>query len=303
MPSKRPPAGSSRPAPSHHQGETAGEPNGPNGPNGPGEPGGPGGLDGLNGSDEGALLDPGSWERWSGRDYLLIRDLPSSERPRERLARFGPAYLSDAELLAIIWRTGTSGNARESALDVAGRALARFGGLAGLARAAAAELTRLPGVGPVKAIEVRAALELGRRLSALEPEARPEVHSPRDVFHLVGSEMTRLDQEHLRVVLLNTKNRVLGVREVYRGTLNSSAVRVGELFREAIRESAASLIVVHNHPSGDPSPSPEDVRITADAVAAGLLLDIEVLDHVVIGQPDPDREAFVSLKERRLGFE
>ena len=121
----------------------------------------------------------------------------------------------------------------------------------------------------MKAIEVRAALELGRRLSALEPEARPEVHSPRDVFHLVGSEMARLDQEHLRVVLLNTKNRVLGVREVYRGTLNSSAVRVGELFREAIRESAASLIVVHNHPSGDPSPSPEDVRITADAVAAG----------------------------------
>ena len=96
----------------------------------------PAGLNGLNGSDEGALLDPGSWEQWSGRDYLLIRDLPSSERPRERLARFGPAYLSDAELLAIIWRTGTSGNARESALDVAGRALARFGGLAGLARAA-----------------------------------------------------------------------------------------------------------------------------------------------------------------------
>jgi DNA repair protein RadC len=218
------------------------------------------------------------------------------------MARYGPEHLSNGELLAIIWRTGTSGKARESALDVATRALARFDGLAGLARAATAELTRLPGVGPVKAMEVRAALELGRRLLALEPEERPEVHSPRDVYLLVASEMSRLDQEHLRVVLLNTKNRVVGVREVYRGTLNASSVRVAELFREAIRENAASLIVVHNHPSGDPTPSPEDVRITADAVAAGQLLDIEVLDHVVVGRPGEGREGYVSLKERHLGF-
>jgi DNA repair protein RadC len=211
--------------------------------------------------------------------------------------------LSNAELLAIIWRTGTSGTARESALDIASRALARFDGLAGLARAATAELTRLPGVGPVKAVEVRAALELGRRLLALEPEERPEVHSPRDVYHLVASEMARLDQEHLRVVLLNTKNRVMGVREVYRGTLNTSSVRVAELFRDAIKENAASLIVVHNHPSGDPEPSPEDVRITAEAVGAGRLLDVEVLDHVVIGRQGPGHEAYASLKERRLGFE
>jgi DNA repair protein RadC len=240
--------------------------------------------------------------RTTGRGYLLIRDLPSSERPRERLARYGPEPLSTSELLAIIWRTGTAGSARESALDVASRALARFDGLAGLARASAAELTDLPGVGPVKAAQVLAALELGRRLSALEPEQRPEVHSPREVYHLVASEMGRLDREHLRVVLLDTKNHVVAVREVYRGTLTASTVRVAELFREAIRENAAALIVVHNHPSGDPTPSPEDVKITAEAAEAGRLLDIEVLDHVVVGRPAPGREGFVSLKERGLGF-
>ncbi len=238
----------------------------------------------------------------TGRDYLLIRDMPSSERPRERLARYGPEHLSNGELLAIIWRTGTSGRSRESALDVANRALARFGGLPGLAQASMAELKGLIGVGPVKAVEVQAALELGRRLTALEPTQRPEIHSPRDVYHLVASEMTLLDREHLRVVLLNTKNHVVAVREVYRGTLNASTVRVAELFRDAIRENAASVIVVHNHPSGDPTPSPEDVRITADAADAGRLLDIEVLDHVVIGRPGPGREGYVSLKERRLGF-
>ncbi|MGH2370443.1 MAG: RadC family protein [Chloroflexota bacterium] len=186
------------------------------------------------------------------RRYLLIRDMPSSERPRERLARYGPEHLTTGELLAIIWRTGTSGKERESALDVANRALARFDGLAGLARASATELESLKGVGPVKAIEVRAALELGRRLTALEPAQRPVIRSPGDVYHLVSSEMALLDREHLRVLLLNTKNQVLAVREVYRGTLNSSSVRIGELFREAVRENCAAVIIVHNHPSGAP---------------------------------------------------
>jgi DNA repair protein RadC len=233
------------------------------------------------------------------RQYLLIRDLPSSERPRERLARYGPEQLTTGELLAIIWRTGTSGRERESAVTIANRALTRFGGLAGLARASSAELEALKGVGPVKAIELRAALELGRRLATMQPEDRPVIRSPRDVFHLVHSELALLPQEHLRVLLLNSKNQVLAVREVYRGTLNSSSVRIGELFREAIRENCASLVIVHNHPSGDPTPSPEDVRVTAEAVRAGRLLDVEVLDHVIVGA-GPDR--FVSLKERGLGF-
>lgn len=233
------------------------------------------------------------------RPYLLIRDLPTAERPRERLARYGPAQLTTAELLAIIWRTGASGKERESAITVATRALARFGDVAGLARASSTELEALKGVGPVKVIELRAALELGRRLATMALEERPVVRSPRDVFHLVHSEMASLEQEHLRVVLLNSKNHVLAIKEIYRGTLNASSVRVGELFREAIRQNTASLIIVHNHPSGDPTPSPEDVRVTAEAVKAGRLLDVEVLDHIIIGS---GKDRYISLKERGLGF-
>lgn len=235
----------------------------------------------------------------AGRSYFLIRDLPTAERPRERLARYGPEQLTTGELLAIIWRTGSSGHERESAVTIANRALRDFGGLAGLARASLAELERLKGVGPVKAIELRAALELGRRLATLQPEERPVIKSPRDVFHLVHSEMALLQQEHLRILLLNSKNHVLAIKEIYRGTLNSSSVRIAELFREAIRENCASLIIVHNHPSGDPTPSPEDVRVTSEAVKAGQLLDIEVLDHLIVGS---GQDRFISLKERGLGF-
>jgi DNA repair protein RadC len=231
--------------------------------------------------------------------YLLIRDLPTAERPRERLARYGPEQLTTAELLAIIWRTGSSGRERESAVTIASRALAEFHGLAGLARASLTELERIKGVGPVKAIELRAALELGRRYATMQPEERPVVRRPADVYTLLHSEMASLEREHLRVVLLNSKNHVLAVREIYRGTLTSSSVRVAELFREAIRENCASLIIVHNHPSGDPTPSPEDVRVTAEAVKAGQLLDIEVLDHIIIGN---GRDRYISLKERGLGF-
>jgi DNA repair protein RadC len=231
--------------------------------------------------------------------YLLIRDLPSSDRPRERLTRYGAEYLTDAELLAILWRTGSSGAERESAVAVAGRALKRFEGLAGLARTSLKELEQIRGVGPVKAIELHAAIELGRRLATLQPAERPVVRSPRDVVNLVYSQMANQDQERLRVLLLNTKNHVVANREVYRGTLNSSTVRVAELFRDAIRENCAALIVVHNHPSGDPTPSPEDIRVTAEAVKAGQILDIEVLDHIIVGST---RERYVSLKERGLGF-
>jgi DNA repair protein RadC len=229
----------------------------------------------------------------------LIRDLPSDERPRERLAKYGAANLSNAELLAIIWRTGSSGKERESVLALAQRALSAFGSLAGLAKATTAELCRLNGIGEVKAIELQAALELGRRLAVAVPEERPVIRSPREVVNLVHSEMALLDQEELWILLLNSKNHVLAIRRIYRGTLNSSSVRVAELFRAAIRENAASIIVVHNHPSGDPTPSPEDVRVTAEAVKAGQLLDVEVLDHIIVGA---SRERFISLKERGLGF-
>ncbi len=229
----------------------------------------------------------------------LIRDLPSDERPRERLKKYGASSLSNAELLAIIWRTGSSGKERASVLSIAQRALQQFRSLTGLAQASVGELQGIPGVGEVKAIELAAAFELGKRLVASDPAERPVVRSPREVVNLVQNDMALLEQEELWLLLLNSKNQVLSIRRLYRGTLNSSTVRVAELFRAAIRENCASVIVVHNHPSGDPTPSPEDVRVTAEAVKAGQLLDIEVLDHVIVGSA---KDRFVSLKERGLGF-
>lgn len=221
---------------------------------------------------------------------VLIRELPTGERPRERLLRHGPAGLSDHELIAIIWRTGTRS---ESVLDLARRVLARFGGLEGLARASIGELAAQKGVGPVKAVELKAALELGRRLATLQPSERPVVKSPQEVASLVAAELAWLAQEQLRVLLLNSKNQVMANRLVYQGSVNAAQVRVGELFRDAIRENCPAIILVHNHPSGDPTPSAEDLQVTRAALEAGRLLDIDVLDHVVIGQG-----RFCSVRER-----
>jgi DNA repair protein RadC len=177
---------------------------------------------------------------------------PVEDRPRERLLRYGAANVSNAELLAILWRTGCVGREPQNPLSLAQRALATFGSLRGLGRATVAELSRLNGVGRVKAVELQAALELGRRLAVSVPDERPAIHSPREVAHLVFSEMVLLEQEELWILLLNSKNEVLAVRRMYRGTLSASAVRVAELFRAAIRENAASIVVTHNHPSGAP---------------------------------------------------
>jgi DNA repair protein RadC len=223
-----------------------------------------------------------------------MTDLPQSDRPRERLLAQGPAALSTAELLAIILRTGVPD---ENVMRVAQRLLSTFGNLSGLAQANVAELTAARGLGPAKAAQLKAALELGRRLLVESPDQRPQVRSPADAASLLMSEMSLLEQEHLRVMLLDTKNRVLGSPTVYVGSLNTSLIRVGELFREAIRTNSASVIVAHNHPSGDPTPSPEDVAVTRQIAEAGKLLDIDVLDHLIIG-----RQRFVSLKERGLGF-
>jgi DNA repair protein RadC len=226
--------------------------------------------------------------------YPTIKELPSSERPRERLLHLGSGALSSAELLAIILRTGTRD---ENVVRVAQRLLATFGGLTGLAKANTAELTAEKGLGPAKAAQLKAALEIGRRLLLESPDERPQIRAPADAANLVMSQMSLLDQEHLCTMLLDTKNRVLATPTIYVGSLNTSLIRVGELFREAIRANCASLIVLHNHPSGDPTPSPEDVAVTRQIVEAGKLLDVEVLDHLVIG-----RQRFVSLKERGLGF-
>ena len=225
---------------------------------------------------------------------LMIRDMAEQDRPRERLRQVGAGAVSTAELLAIVLRTGTGG---ENVLRLAERLLAEFGSLPGLSRASIAELMNVKGVGEAKASEVKAALELGRRLMASAPEERPVVSSPADAANLLMSEMMFLEQEHLRLILLDTRNRVLKTPTIYVGSLNTSVVRVGELFRAALKANAAAMIVVHNHPSGDPAPSPEDIRVTRQLVDAGKLMDIEVLDHIVIGH-----QRFVSLKERGLGF-
>jgi DNA repair protein RadC len=224
---------------------------------------------------------------------LMIRDLPLDLRPRERLVYAGPGALNDAELLAIILRVGTGG---ENVIRMAERLLTKFGSIAGLAQASLDELAQQHGMGQAKATQIKAALELGKRLAAT-PAGRPQVRSPGDVANLLMMEMGLLQQEHLRTVLLDTKNFVMRVVEVYRGSLNSAAIRVAEVFREPIRSNCAAIIIAHNHPSGDPTPSPEDVRTTEMLIEAGQLLDIEVLDHLVIG-----RNSYVSLKERKLGF-
>jgi DNA repair protein RadC len=226
--------------------------------------------------------------------HLTIKELPVSERPRERLLYAGPEALSTAELLAIILRVGVGG---ENVLSVAQRLLARFNGLGGMARASPAELQTEHGIGEAKVAQVKAAFELGRRLLVVSPVERPQVRSPADAAQLLIAEMSLLEQEHLRLIILDTKNHVLSIPTVYVGSLNTNLVRIGELFRYALKENCAAVIVVHNHPSGDPTPSPEDVMVTRKMVEGGQLLDIEVLDHLIIGQG-----RFVSLKERGLGF-
>ncbi len=225
----------------------------------------------------------------------MIRDMAAGERPRERLVQVGPTAVSTAELLAILLRTGVPG---ENVVRLAERLLIQFKDLAGLARASIPELMTVHGIGEAKAVEIKAALEIGRRLLATAPQEKPRVSSPADAANLLMSEMMFLEKEHLKLVLLDTRNNVLGTPTIYVGSLNTSVIRVAELFRAAIRENAAAFIVAHNHPSGDPSPSPEDIRVTRQLAQAGKLLDIEVLDHVIIGH-----QRYVSLKERGLGFD
>ncbi len=224
-----------------------------------------------------------------------IRELPLAERPRERLALRGAGGLTSAELIGLLWGSGSRGR---SAVDIATDALAGYDGLTGLARATELELAAIAGVGPAKAAQLVAAFELGRRLLADWPSGRWTVRSPRDVADRLILQMGRLEREELRVVVLDSKNHVLRVATVYQGNVSSSLVRVGELFRDSVRLNAASLILVHNHPSGDPTPSPDDLHLTAEALAAGRLLDIDLLDHLVIGH-----DAYVSLRDRGVAFE
>ena len=226
-----------------------------------------------------------------------ILDLPPAERPRERLREHGSHSLNNAELIAIL--LGSGGVTGENAIGQALRIIAKFEGLAGLARAEYAEIHCQYGIGDAKTCAIMAALELGRRIASLAPEERASVSCPQDAANLLAAELSLLAQENLVALLLNTRNQVVARRTIYIGTVNSSTVRPAEVMRPAVRENAPSIIVAHNHPSGDPTPSPEDVAVTRDLVAAGKLLSIEVLDHLIIGSG----QRFASLKERGLGFD
>ena len=219
---------------------------------------------------------------------IIIRDLPVSERPREKLLHHGPETLSNRELLAIILRVGTR---RRSALALADQLLAYFGSLRELREARCEELQAVEGIGLAKAAQILAAIELGRRVQA-SVKVPTVVRFPQDAADYMMEHLRYLDREVMRLIILDTKNQVIASPTVSVGTLNSSMVHPREIFKECIRRSAASLIVAHNHPSGDPSPSTEDIQVTKRLQRAGEILGIDVLDHIIIGD-----NRFVSLKE------
>ena len=224
-----------------------------------------------------------------------VRELPTAERPRARLVARGPGGLSSAELIGLVW---ASGSRTSSTTAVAQDAIAGIGGLAALAGSSPRELERMPGVGPARAAQLAAAFELGRRAVADWPPGRLTIRAPRDLGERLVTELGHLEREEMRVVLMDTRNGVLASPTVYRGNVSVALVRIGELFRDAVRLLAARVILVHNHPSGDPTPSPDDLHLTAEAVAAGRLLDIAVLDHLVIGHG-----TWISLRDRGVVFD
>lgn len=221
---------------------------------------------------------------------LMIRDYPKDERPRERFIHYGPESLSNQELIALMLRTGTK---EESVLQLSNRLLTHFEGLRLLKDATLDEITSIKGIGKAKAIQVLASIELGRRISNLQHDDRYVIRSPEDGAKYVMNDMRFLSQEHFVTLYLNTKNQVLHKKTIFIGSLNASIVHPREIYKEALRRSAASIVCVHNHPSGDPSPSREDIEVTRRIVECGKILGIELLDHLIIGE-----NKFVSLKEK-----
>jgi DNA repair protein RadC len=221
---------------------------------------------------------------------LMIRDFPQDERPRERFIQNGPESLSNHELIAILLRTGTKD---ESVLQLSNRLLTNFEGLRLLKAATLEEMMEIKGIGQAKAIQVLAAVEIGRRIANLNYTERYVIRSPEDGANYVMNDMRFLSQEHFVCLYLNTKNQVLHKQTIFIGSLNASIVHPREVFREALKRSAASIICLHNHPSGDPAPSREDIEVTKRLVECGKMIGIDVLDHLIIGE-----NKFVSLKEK-----
>ncbi|MDV2581125.1 DNA repair protein RadC [Alkalibacillus haloalkaliphilus] len=221
---------------------------------------------------------------------ILIRDVPASDRPRERLIEVGPQALSNQELIAILIGSGSKG---QSALSLATRLLKHFEGLLLLRDASINELTSINGIGVAKAVQLMAALELGKRIHTYKTSDQYVIKSPEDGANFLMEDLRGLKQEHFVALYLNTKNQIIHRRTIFIGSLNSSIVHPREVFKEAIKHSAASVICAHNHPSGDPSPSNEDVHVTRRLYESGKVVGIELLDHLVIGD-----HKYISMKEK-----
>jgi len=222
---------------------------------------------------------------------LTIKDLPKEERPREKLVKFGPEAMSTAELLALIIRTGTK---TDTAVELANKLLTHAGGLKFIKELSIEELKEVKGVGVAKAAQITATIELGRRIRMASFESEKQViTSPRDVANLLLAKLSFLGKEHFVILLLDTKNQVISIEEISVGSLNNSIVHPREVFKPAIKRSSAAIILAHNHPSGNPEPSTEDIKVTKRLYEVGRLVGIEVLDHLIIGNKD-----YISLKER-----
>lgn len=220
----------------------------------------------------------------------MIKDVPREDRPRERMIDLGASHLSNQELLAILLGSGTK---KESVMELSNRLLVHFEGIMLLKDATIEELTAIRGIGVAKAVLLLSAIEMGKRMQKMKPVERYMIRSPEDGADFVMEEMRDLKQEHFICLFLNTKNQVLHRQTIFIGSLNASIVHPREVFKEAVKRSAASIICAHNHPSGDPTPSQEDIQVTRRLKECGKMIGIELLDHLVIG----DRK-FISLKEK-----
>ncbi|HHV27486.1 JAB domain-containing protein [Anaerosalibacter bizertensis] len=226
------------------------------------------------------------------RDYT-IKDMPLNERPREKLYKYGAKSLSNAELIAVIIRTGSRS---DTAIELAQRLISiDKRGIGFLSEASFEELTSVKGIGKCKAAQIISAIELGKRIAAQGGEDKVKVTSPVDIVGLIMEEMRYLKKEHFRIAILDTKNHIIAIEEISIGNLNSSIVHPREVFNIAIRRTANSIILIHNHPSGDPTPSREDINITNRLIEAGNIIGIKVLDHIIIGD-----NRYLSFRERNI---